>query len=383
MTPHPRLAFYAPLKPPTHSNPSGDRLIANRLMQTLRLAGFSVELASIFRSYDRTGDKARQARLKRLGERIADRLIRHYRRVPPDQKPNVWFTYHLYHKAPDWIGPKVSDALSIPYIVAEASYAAKQLNGPWSLGLAATVEALQRADLILSLNPADREGVMQIVSEAKMAYLAPYLDLSPFSTEPAEPRITLAQRYSLNPERVWLISVAMMRPGDKAASYRLLAQSLRRCKSTNWELIVVGSGKAEVEVRQAFSGIERIHFVGKQDQHTLIPLLQAADLMVWPAVNEAFGMAFLEAQAAGSWVIAGNEGGVSSLVIADTSGTLIPPRDPEAMARAIDALTADPNHLRTLGKRAQRWCAAHHSETQAVTTLSTLLTPLLRTGSSA
>ena len=50
-------------------------------------------------------------------------------------KPHAWFTYHLYHKAPDWIGPRISETLKIPYIIAEASYAAKQSGGPWDSGL--------------------------------------------------------------------------------------------------------------------------------------------------------------------------------------------------------------------------------------------------------
>ena len=30
--------------------------------------------------------------------------------------PDVWFTYHVHHKAPDLLGPAVSRALGIPYV---------------------------------------------------------------------------------------------------------------------------------------------------------------------------------------------------------------------------------------------------------------------------
>jgi len=383
MSTRPRLAFYAPLKPPTHGNPSGDRLIARRLMHTLQLTGFEVELASRFRSYDPLGDTARQHRLKTLGTRLAERLIRRYRRLPESRRPGIWFTYHLYHKAPDWIGPKVCAALSIPYVVAEASYAAKQTQGPWAEGLAATARALQRAELVLSLNPEDREGVRQIAPATRMIHLAPYLDLAPYTAQAESSREELAGRYGLNAKRTWLISVAMMRPGDKTASYRLLAESLHLCRQTDRELILVGGGRAEAEVRQAFAGLERVHFVGRLEREALIPLLKAADLMVWPAVNEAFGMALLEAQAAGTWVLAGDEGGVSSIVVNGKSGQLVPARNPAAMAEAIDALVAEPDRLRRLGAHAQRWCRTHHDETQAVDTLRDALLPLLTPGSGA
>ena len=95
------------MKPPDHPVPSGDRRMARAFMALLADLGHEVELASRFRSYDGAGDPARQARLEWLGGRLAARLLRRYRQRPPD----LWFTYHLYHKAPDWLGPVVSRAL--------------------------------------------------------------------------------------------------------------------------------------------------------------------------------------------------------------------------------------------------------------------------------
>ena len=47
-----RIAFYAPLKAPTHAIASGDRRVARLLMDALRLAGHEVELVSDLRSFD-------------------------------------------------------------------------------------------------------------------------------------------------------------------------------------------------------------------------------------------------------------------------------------------------------------------------------------------
>ena len=62
-----RVAFYAPLKPADHPVPSGDRQLARALLQALRAGGHETFVASRFRSYDRTGDAARQARLRDAG----------------------------------------------------------------------------------------------------------------------------------------------------------------------------------------------------------------------------------------------------------------------------------------------------------------------------
>ena len=57
-----------------------------------------------------------------VGNRLAQRFI-HRCTQEPVRRPDLWFTYHLYYKAPDWLGPRVAEALSIPYVVAEASVA--------------------------------------------------------------------------------------------------------------------------------------------------------------------------------------------------------------------------------------------------------------------
>ena len=90
-----RIAFYAPMKPPGHPQPSGDRRMANLLMQALGLAGLEVELASRFSSRDGVGDPERQARLAQVGAGMADRILRRFRARPAAERPGCWFTYHL------------------------------------------------------------------------------------------------------------------------------------------------------------------------------------------------------------------------------------------------------------------------------------------------
>ena len=105
------IAFYAPMKSPDHPSPSGDRTMARLLMKALRRAGFAPALASKLRTWDGRGDAAFQNRTRAdsLGE--AERLIKRWRASAEFERPRLWFTYHVYYKAPDWIGPRVADAL--------------------------------------------------------------------------------------------------------------------------------------------------------------------------------------------------------------------------------------------------------------------------------
>ena len=101
------------------------------MMDALANAGHRVEVASTFRTYDGEGDAARQAALRAQGEMLAAELAAQYNAMPAGLRPQLWFTYHLYYKAPDWLGPGVSRALGIPYVIAEASHAEKRAKGAW------------------------------------------------------------------------------------------------------------------------------------------------------------------------------------------------------------------------------------------------------------
>lgn len=379
-----RIAFHAPLKPPDHPVPSGDRLVARLLMAALARSGHDVELAARLRTWDGAGDAARQERLREIGTRMATRLVRRYRAAPPVARPQAWFTYHLYHKAPDWLGPAVADALGIPYLVAEASIANKQAGGPWSLGHEAAIKAVARADAIISLNAADEGGLRpRVADESRLHRLAPFLDPAPFAAAQAtrsHHRAALARDHGLDSTRPWLAAVAMMRAGDKLRSYTLLAEALANVSDRPWHLLVAGDGPARTQVEHAFSALDRgrVRFIGRLDEGALPGFYAAADLYVWPAVREAFGMAFLEAQASGCPVVAGAEGGVPGIVHDGKAGLLTPPGDAAAFARAVARMLDDENLRRRMGTDAMRRVASDHGIDGAARRLGAILARFTR-----
>jgi len=365
------VAFYAPLKPPDHPVPSGDRQLARAMLQALRAAGHEVSIASRFRSFDGCGNARRQARIADVGGKLARRLIAHYRRT--DATPDAWFTYHLFHKAPDWLGPAVTRALGIAYVVAEASVAAKQRDGPWATGYAGSIAAVEAAHAVLHLNPVDVEGIQHVRGASAIAdLLPPFLDLAAFFSGSA----SQASRDTVRSgARVRLITVAMMRPGAKLASYRLLAAALKRIANEPWDLVVIGDGPVRQQVEAAFAGIdpERVHFAGAQPAHRVAAFLREADLFVWPAIGEAFGMAFIEAQACGLAVVGGDSGGVAAVVAAGRTGLLVAPDDAPAFADATLRLVHDGRERRQMGKEALAYVRARHDLPAAAARINVLL----------
>jgi glycosyltransferase involved in cell wall biosynthesis len=358
-----RIAFYAPLKPPSHGTPSGDRRVAGLLMEGLARAGQRVELVSTFRSYDGEGDAARQAALRAQGEALARRLVAQWRAAPPEQRPQLWFTYHLYYKAPDWLGPIASAELGIPYVVSEASYAPKRAEGPWALGHHAIEAAIRQARLVLCPTRDDVACVEHLVPAGRILLLPPFLDLEPYRTAAANRaahRARLARELALDEGVPWIMVAAMMREGDKLASYRELARSLAMLLDLPWRLVVAGDGAARAAVERAIEEAApgRTRFLGTLAQRRLAEVYPACDLMAWPAVNEAYGMAMLEAQAAGIPVVSCALRGVPDVVIDGRTGLLAPPGDVAAFAALLRALLADSPRRRTLGAAAARFVHA-------------------------
>lgn len=364
-----RIAFYAPMKPPDHPVPSGDRRMARQLMLALKRAGHTVQVASRLRSWEGRGDVGRQARIREDAARTVERLIGRWRDVAG--RPQLWFTYHLYHKAPDLLGPPVARALGIPYVVAEASFAAKQAGGPWAEGLAASREALRQAEAVIAISAVDREGLSGIVDARRLHRLAPFVDTAPLAAAAARRQDHRDWWWRGDPGP-WLLTVAMMRPGDKQQSYSVLAEALARLRDLDWRLAVVGDGPAR---DACLAGLDqsRLAILGERDPKALATLYAAADLFAWPAINEAYGLALVEAQAAGLPVVAGRSGGVPEVVEDGVTGLLTPPGDTQAFAAALRNLLTDTERRAAMGRAAAGRAASALDIAQAVATLAPII----------
>jgi glycosyltransferase involved in cell wall biosynthesis len=372
-----RAAFYAPMKPPGHAVPSGDRSIARLFLAALGQAGYTATVASDLRTWTR--DPGGTPACRQAAAREAERLIAAWRNDPPD----LWFTYHVYYKAPDWIGPAVCKALAIPYVIAEASHAPKRANGPWALGHDATGAAIAAADLILSPTRLDMNCITPLIrAPQRNVFFPPFIDHTPYAAAAAQRqawRERLATDYALDPGTPWLLTVAMMREDAKRDSYRVIAQILAEIGPSDFGYLIVGDGPAAAEVKAALAPWnDRVRFVGACAPEDLPPFYAAADVYLWPAVDEAFGMAFLEAQATGCPVVGGNERGVPDVVEDGVTGLLGPPRNARGLAVMTKQLLKDAALRATMAREAAAFVAHARSLQPAATRLRDLLAPLHR-----
>lgn len=355
-----RVAFYAPMKPPTHPNPSGDREMARNLMTVIEAGPANVDLVSDLRVHDPVGDPDRQTHLRAQAKAEAARLID----TLTGNNTRLWVTYHNYYKAPDMIGPTVARALNIPYLQIESSRAQSRLSGPWSKFAKAAETASDAANLIFYLTQLDLLTLKrEQTKQQRLALLRPFL---PITSLPAN---------TYHPDGP-MLAAGMMRKRDKLDSYAIIARTLANLRSPDWHLNIAGDGLARPEVEALMAPFgNRVRFLGRLNRDEMTAAYDAASVFLWPGVNEAYGMVYLEAQAAGLPVIAQDRDGVRDVVLPGAYPT--PQEGPLALARDLDILLADPG-LRSLRSAAARaMIAENHLIGTATDSFWSAVRPLL------
>lgn len=320
-----KIAFYAPLKSPDHGVPSGDRQMARALIKALEFAGHVVSVVSQLRSFSRT---PHNDELRQKAGRQAVELVSQWGDTPPD----LWFTYHPYYKAPDFLALEILKTTNIPLVTAEASLAIKRDNDEWASSQNSVRELLSQSRANFYFTGRDVPGLLTQVPENKLTYLPPFIDV-----ESDTPK----NRPTDGP--IQLITVAMMRAGVKIESYGMLAKALKRIGNEDWQLTIVGDGNQRLDVEAMFDSFQpgKIQWVGEVTPEMISPFLVKADVFVWPGFGEAYGLAYLEAQAEGLPVVAQNTHGVPYVVNNGETGCLVELGDEKAYAQAILELIKD------------------------------------------
>jgi glycosyltransferase involved in cell wall biosynthesis len=151
----------------------------------------------------------------------------------------------------------------------------------------------------------------------------------------------------------------------KGINYLLMAMPgiLKNFPKARLEIIGDGSQTAilkELSIKLKISN--SVKFFGKFEN--VIPFYTKMDIFILPSILEGFGIVLLEAMASGVPVVATNVDGIREVVVDGESGILIPPKDPDAIAKAISQLINNPQLRKKLVengfKRAQQFDVQEH-----------------------
>lgn len=355
-----QIAFYSPLKSPHHPVPSGDRLMARLLIAALERCGHNVTVVSELRSFLGEATPEAAATLLAAADVERERLSALWQKTGA---PDAWFCYHPYYKAPDLLGPSLASEYGLAYVTAEASYSERRNVGLRADMQARVADAIRLAAVNICMTGRDMKGLAAAVPDARLARLLPFID----------PSAQLARTPA--PMQGALVTVAMMRSGDKMDSYVMLAQALAGLTDIPWQLSVIGDGPRAAEVKALFSGFgeDRIVWLGEKMLDDIADILSRSSVYVWPGCGEAYGLAYLEAQAAGLPVVAQAIAGVPEVVIDGETGHLTPAGDIDAYADAIRRLLTDEPKRARLARAARRFVAEDRSFDVAAAHLGAIL----------
>jgi glycosyltransferase involved in cell wall biosynthesis len=125
--------------------------------------------------------------------------------------------------------------------------------------------------------------------------------------------------------------------------------------------VIVGDGperEALLGLAAARGVADRVALRGRLEPAQAVAEARAGSLFVMPSVAEAFGVAYVEAMAAGVPAIGcAGEDGPEEIVAAGGGIELVAPRDPRALAAAIDGLLRDPARRAALSVQARQTVA--------------------------
>ncbi|MGW5319961.1 D-inositol-3-phosphate glycosyltransferase [Nocardia thailandica] len=216
----------------------------------------------------------------------------------------------------------------------------------------------------------------------------------------------LWERYGADPERIDVVppgaDLTRYRPGDKRAARALLglradeqvvafvgriqplkapdvlvraaAELLSRRPDLPLRVLIVGgpSGTglarpdALIDLAAELGISDRVTFLPPQPPDRLVQVYRAADLVAVPSYNESFGLVAIEAQAAGTPVLAADVGGLGTAVRDGESGMLVAGHRTGDWADALGTLLGDPARLTAMGaaavEHASRFSWAHTAE---------------------
>jgi glycosyltransferase involved in cell wall biosynthesis len=141
---------------------------------------------------------------------------------------------------------------------------------------------------------------------------------------------------------------------QKGLEYLIRATSLLMPAVPNAMVLLAGEGPLSVPLSRLIDDLglaSRVRLLGFRAD--VGDLLAAADLIALPSLWEGLSVSLLEAMAAGRPVVTTTIGSNREVTRDGAVASLVPPKDPAALASAITALAHDPNRRAALGRAAR------------------------------
>jgi teichuronic acid biosynthesis glycosyltransferase TuaC len=238
----------------------------------------------------------------------------------------------------------------VPLVVSVHGGDLSYVAGRSARGARTVARVLHSADAVIANSEVTRRGIEDLTGPLeRLRVIHPG----------ADPPLAAAGRHA-DPT---LVTVAHLEHHKNQSNViRALAALAGRHPRLRYELIGKGPDREKLEQLSRSLGVEdRIAFLGALPHQAALGELGRCHVHVMPSIHDAFGVAHVEAMAAGLPAIGGEGTGAEDIAVAGEGMTLVSPGDVTALARAIERLVANEAERHRLGEAARRTATEHFS----------------------
>jgi len=147
------------------------------------------------------------------------------------------------------------------------------------------------------------------------------------------------------------VIVAHVARFDPLKDHLTAVKAMQDLRHSAIKLVLVGDGPTRTEVEATVRDMklgDSVQVLGYRED---IPeILMASDIFLLTSLNEGIPVTIIEAMMAGLPVVATEVGGVSEIVVNGETGLLVPPGNPDAIAKALRQLATDVDLRIRLGR---------------------------------
>jgi starch synthase len=224
----------------------------------------------------------------------------------------------------------------------------EQLGGGYRLSSWCEQTGLEGADAVIAVSTAMREDVLAAypaLDQARVHVIGNGIDTTEY--ERVDSRAAL-EKYGVREPYVLFVGRITKQKG--------LSTLLAAAPRIEGAQLVLAAGAPDTEelareTEQAVAALDDVVWIEEMlPKPDVIELLSHATVFVCPSIYEPLGIVNLEAMACHTAVVASRVGGIPEVVVDGETGLLVPSEDPDALARAINELVADPARAARMGE---------------------------------
>ncbi len=360
----------------TELDTGGAQKALARLLASLNRSRFKPHVACLYH-----GDKTVAQEIRALGIPLtdlrmqakwrADALWRLYRLLRR-QQPAILHTWMFHANLP---GRLLGRLAGVPIVI--TSRRNVNIGGPARERLLRWTSGLD--DAVIAVCELARQAEIERAGAAPHHVATIYngVDVTAFSRSDPEADARIRDTFDIPADAPLLGAIGRLHPQKDFGTLLAAVAQLRR-QVPDAHLLLVGDGELREELVNHARSLGLGDCVTFAGHRTHIPeILAAIDVFTLTSLWEGLPNVILEAMAAGLPVVATRVGGVPEVVVAGETGLLVPPRDPDALSRAIVTLLRDPALRQTMGRAGQERVRHRFSVEQMVRRTESLYERLL------